>query len=170
MKFLRNTLDKVKHDFEKGGKWEKFYYVYEAFDTFAFAPNTTTNPRGAQIRDGNDMKRLMMTVIISMIPASLFGIYNVGHQHFLAIGEQDDRKSKNGIGLQQVFTLVVVSYATRLVVEFIFATLLRHPVNECFLVTWLLIPLVMSPDISYSHVAVANIFSIEIDKEVIGGT
>ena len=62
MKFLRNTLDKVKHDFEKGGKWEKFYYVYEAFDTFAFAPNVTAQPKGAHIRDAMDMKRLMITV------------------------------------------------------------------------------------------------------------
>jgi len=170
MKFLRNTLDKVKHDFEKGGKWEKFYYVYEAFDTFAFAPNTTTNPRGAQIRDGNDMKRLMMTVIISMIPALLFGIYNVGHQHFLAIGEQADWIQKSLIGLQQVLPVIVVSYATGLGVEFIFATLRRHPVNEGFLVTGLLIPLVMPPDIPLWQVAVATIFSVVIGKEVFGGT
>ena len=88
MKFLRKTLDKVKHDFEKGGKWEKYYYAFEALETFAFVPNTTTGAKGAQIRDAVDMKRLMMTVILAMVPCLLFGIYNVGHQHFLALGQE----------------------------------------------------------------------------------
>jgi Na+-transporting NADH:ubiquinone oxidoreductase subunit B len=170
MKFLRNTLDKVKHDFEKGGKWEKFYYVYEAFDTFAFAPNTTTNPRGAHVRDAVDMKRLMMTVIISMLPCLLFGIYNVGHQSFLALGEDATWLEKVGIGLKQVLPVIVVSYAAGLGVEFIFATIRRHPVNEGFLVTGLLIPLVMPPDIPLWQVAVATIFAVLIGKEAFGGT
>jgi Na+-transporting NADH:ubiquinone oxidoreductase subunit B len=170
MKFLRNTLDKVKHDFEKGGKWEKFYYVYEAFDTFAFAPNTTTNPKGAHIRDAVDMKRMMMTVIIAMIPCLLFGIYNVGHQSFLAIGEDGTWLEKVGIGLKQVLPIIIVSYATGLGVEFIFATIRRHPVNEGFLVTGLLIPLIMPPDIPLWQVAVATIFAVLIGKEAFGGT
>jgi Na+-transporting NADH:ubiquinone oxidoreductase subunit B len=170
MKFLRNTLDKVKHDFEKGGKWEKFYYVYEAFDTFAFAPNTTTNPKGAHVRDAVDMKRLMMTVIISMVPCLLFGIYNVGHQSFLALGQDATWLQKVGIGLQQVLPVIVVSYAAGLGVEFIFATIRRHPVNEGFLVTGLLIPLVMPPDIPLWQVAVATIFAVLIGKEAFGGT
>lgn len=170
MKFLRNTLDKVKHNFEKGGKWEKFYYVYEAFDTFAFAPNTTTNPKGAHVRDAVDMKRLMMTVIIAMVPCLLFGIYNVGHQSFLALGEDATWLQKVGIGLQQVLPVVVVSYAAGLGVEFIFATIRRHPVNEGFLVTGLLIPLIMPPDIPLWQVAVATIFAVIIGKEAFGGT
>jgi Na+-transporting NADH:ubiquinone oxidoreductase subunit B len=170
MKFLRNTLDNVKHNFEKGGKWEKFYYVYEAFDTFAFAPNTTTNPKGAHVRDAVDMKRLMMTVIISMIPCLLFGIYNVGHQTFLALGEDATWLQKVGIGLQQVLPVIVVSYAAGLGIEFIFATIRRHPVNEGFLVTGLLIPLVMPPDIPLWQVAVATIFAVLIGKEAFGGT
>jgi len=170
MKFLRNTLDKVKHNFEKGGKWEKFYYVYEAFDTFAFAPNTTTNPKGAHVRDAVDMKRLMITVIISMVPCLLFGIYNVGHQTFLALGEEATWLEKVGVGLQQVLPVIVVSYATGLGVEFIFATIRRHPVNEGFLVTGLLIPLVMPPDIPLWQVAVATIFAVLIGKEAFGGT
>jgi Na+-transporting NADH:ubiquinone oxidoreductase subunit B len=170
MKFLRNTLDKVKHDFEKGGKWEKFYYVYEAFDTFAFAPNTTTDAKGAHIRDAVDMKRLMMTVIISMVPCLLFGIYNVGHQTYLALGEQASAMDKILIGLQQVLPVVVVSYVAGLGVEFVFATIRRHPVNEGFLVTGLLIPLVMPPDIPLWQVAVATVFAVLIGKEAFGGT
>ena len=87
MKFLRKQLDAVKHNFEKGGKLEKYYFAYEAFDTFLFAPNTTTEVKGVQIRDAVDLKRLMMTVIIAMLPCLIFGMWNVGHQHFVAIGQ-----------------------------------------------------------------------------------
>lgn len=170
MKFIRNQIDNLKHNFEKGGKWEKYYYVFEAFDTFAFAPNTTTGVKGSHVRDGNDMKRLMMTVIISMVPALLFGIYNVGHQHFLATGETADWLQKVLIGLQQVVPIIIVSYAAGLGVEFVFATIRRHPVNEGFLVTGMLIPLVMPPDIPLWQVAVATIFAVIIGKEAFGGT
>ena len=141
MKFLRDALDKAKHNFEKGGKWEKYYYVFEAFDTFAFVPNTTTPPKGAQIRDAVDMKRLMMTVIIAMVPCLIFGIFNVGYQHFLALGQEGGVGEMFWIGAVQVVPIIIVSYATGLGVEFIFATFRRHPVNEGFLVTGMLIPL-----------------------------
>jgi Na+-transporting NADH:ubiquinone oxidoreductase subunit B len=170
MKFLRNQLDGLKHNFEKGGKWEKFYYAYEAFDTFLFAPNSTAGVKGVQIRDGVDLKRLMMTVIISMVPCLLFGIYNVGHQHFLALGQSAELMDKLVIGSIQVLPIVVVSYATGLGVEFIFSTIRRHPVNEGFLVTGMLIPLVMPPDIPLWQVAVATIFAVIIGKEAFGGT
>jgi Na+-transporting NADH:ubiquinone oxidoreductase subunit B len=170
MKFLRNNLDKVKHNFEKGGKWEKYYYVFEAFDTFAFVPNTTTDPRGAQIRDAVDMKRLMMTVIIAMLPCLLFGIYNVGHQHFLALGQQAGVWEKVWIGIIQVVPIIIVSYVTGLGVEFLFASFRRHPINEGFLVTGMLIPLVMPPDIPLWQVALATIFAVIIGKEAFGGT
>jgi Na+-transporting NADH:ubiquinone oxidoreductase subunit B len=170
MKFLRNTLDKAKHNFEKGGKWEKYYYVFEAFDTFAFVPNTTTDVKGAQIRDAVDMKRLMMTVIIAMVPCLLFGIYNVGYQHFLALGQQASFGEMVWVGTVQVVPIIVVSYAAGLGVEFIFATLRRHPVNEGFLVSGMLIPLVMPPDIPLWQVAIATIFAVVIGKEAFGGT
>src|SRR5690606_33705245 len=125
MKFLRNTLDKYKHNFEKGGKWERFYYAFEAIDTFAFAPNLTAQARGAHIRDAMDMKRLMITVIISMVPALLFGMYNVGYQHFLAIGEQAVWMDMFLVGLKQVLPVIVVSYGVGLGIEFLFAILRR---------------------------------------------
>ncbi len=170
MKVLRDALDKAKHNFEKGGKWEKFYYVFEAFDTFAFVPNTTTPPKGAQIRDAVDMKRLMMTVIIAMVPCLIFGIFNVGYQHFLALGEEGGIGEMFWIGAVQVVPIIIVSYATGLGVEFIFATFRRHPVNEGFLVTGMLIPLVMPPDVPLWQVAVATIFAVIIGKEAFGGT
>ena len=170
MKFLRDALDKAKHNFEKGGKWEKYYYVFEAFDTFAFVPNTTTPPKGAQIRDAVDMKRLMMTVIIAMVPCLIFGIFNVGYQHFLALGEEGGIGEMFWIGAVQVVPIIIVSYATGLGVEFIFATFRRHPVNEGFLVTGMLIPLVMPPDVPLWQVAIATIFAVIIGKEAFGGT
>lgn len=171
MKFLRDALDKVKPHFEKGGKWEKFYYIYEAHDTLLFAPNHVTRPKGAQIRDAMDMKRLMMTVIIAMIPCLLFGIYNVGYQHFLAIGQPDAGFGDMiWIGAIQVIPILVVSYAAGLGTEFIFSVIRQHPINEGFLVTGMLIPLVMPPAIPLWQVALATVFAVIIAKEAFGGT
>ena len=171
MKFLRNQLDKVKHSFEKGGKLEKYYYAYEAIDTFLFAPNSTNGVKGSQIRDAIDLKRLMITVIVSMVPCLLFGIWNVGHQHFLAIGQPDAALGdKIWIGAIQVVPIIIISYGVGLGIEFLFATLRRHPVNEGYLVTGMLIPLVMPPDIPLWQVAVATAFAVVIGKEAFGGT
>lgn len=171
MKFLRNQLDKVKQNFEKGQKWEKYYYAYEALDTFMFAPNTTNDVKGAQIRDAIDLKRLMMTVIIAMIPCLVFGIWNVGHQHFLAIGQAGATAGdKFLVGAIQVVPIIIISYGVGLGIEFVFATLRRHPVNEGFLVSGMLIPLVMPPDVPLWQVAVATAFAVIIGKEAFGGT
>jgi Na+-transporting NADH:ubiquinone oxidoreductase subunit B len=171
MKFLRDALDKVKPHFEKGGKWEKLYYVYEAHDTLLFAPNHTTKFKGVQVRDAIDLKRLMMTVIISMIPCLLFGMWNVGHQHYLAIGQLDAAfLDKMLLGAIKVVPIVAVSYIFGLGTEFTIATIRRHPVNEGFLVTGMLIPLVMPPDIPLWQVALATVFAVIIAKEAFGGT
>jgi Na+-transporting NADH:ubiquinone oxidoreductase subunit B len=171
MKFLRNQLDKIEHSFEKGGKLEKYYYAYEAIATFLFAPNTTNGVKGSQIRDAIDLKRLMITVVVSMLPCLLFGIWNVGHQHFLAIGQPEAALGeKIWIGAIQVVPIIIVSYGVGLGIEFIFSTLRRHPVNEGYLVTGMLIPLVMPPDIPLWQVAVATAFAVIIGKEAFGGT
>lgn len=170
MGFLRDQLDKVKPHFHKGGKWEKFYYIYEAHETLLFVPNHTTKTRGAQIKDAIDMKRMMMTVIISMIPCLLFGIYNVGYQHFLALGQEAALLDIILIGAIQVIPVVVVSYAVGLGTEFAIATIRQHPINEGYLVTGMLIPLVMPPDIPLWQVALATIFAVIIAKEAFGGT
>lgn len=170
MKFLRKQLDSVKHNFEKGGKWEKYFFAYEAFETFLFSPNTTTDARGAHIRDAIDLKRLMMTVIIAMIPCLLFGMWNIGYQHFLATGQSGSIGDAFVVGLLKTLPIVVVSYAVGLGIEFVFATIRRHPVNEGFLVTGMLIPLVMPPDIPLWQVAIATAFAVVIGKEAFGGT
>jgi Na+-transporting NADH:ubiquinone oxidoreductase subunit B len=170
MKFLRKQLDSVKHNFEKGGKWEKYFFAYEAFDTFLFSPNTTTDAKGAQIRDAIDLKRLMMTVIIAMLPCLIFGMWNVGRQHFLALGQTATFADEIMIGLIKAVPIIIVSYGVGLGIEFIFSTIRRHPVNEGFLVTGMLIPLVMPPDIPLWQVAVATAFAVVIGKEAFGGT
>ena len=170
MQFLRKILDKQKPMFQKGGKLEKFHYLFEAGETFLFVPNEVTPNKGAQIRDAIDLKRLMMTVVIAMIPCLLFGIWNVGHQHYFAIGEEGTLIDKIFIGSKQVLPIVLVSYIAGGLVEVVFSTIRRHPINEGFLVTGMLIPLIMPPNIPLWQVAMATIFSIVIAKEVFGGT
>ncbi len=170
MKLFRNLLDKIKPNFEKGGKFEKLHPVYDAIETFLFVPNHTAPAKGAQIRDAIDLKRTMVTVIIAMIPAMLFGMWNVGYQHFKAIGEEADLMTNFLYGLTEVLPLIVVSYAAGLTVEFIFATINNHSVNEGFLVSGLLIPLILPVGVPLWMVAVATIFAVLIGKEVFGGT
>jgi Na+-transporting NADH:ubiquinone oxidoreductase subunit B len=170
MEFIKHQIEKIKPNFEKGGKWEKHYYSFEALETFLFAPATTNGIKGAQIRDAIDLKRLMMTVIISMVPCLLFGMWNVGHQHFLAVGQAASFMDKFWIGVVQVMPIVVVSYGVGLGIEFVFATFRRHPVNEGFLVTGMLIPLVMPPDVPLWQVGLATAFAVIIGKEAFGGT
>ncbi len=171
MNFIKHQIEKIKPHFEKGGKWEKHYYSFEALETFLFAPATTNGVKGSQIRDAIDLKRLMMTVIIAMLPCLIFGIWNVGHQHFLAIGQTSATLGeKFWIGAFQVLPIVVISYGVGLGIEFVFATFRRHPVNEGFLVTGMLIPLVMPPDVPLWQVAVATAFAVIIGKEAFGGT
>jgi Na+-transporting NADH:ubiquinone oxidoreductase subunit B len=170
MSFLRNQLDKVKHNFEKGQKWEKFYFAYEALDTFLYVPNTTAELKGVQVRDAVDLKRLMMTVIIAMVPCLIFGMWNVGHQHNLAIGKPSSFGEEFWFGFLKVLPIIIVSYAVGLGIEFLFSTLRRHPVNEGFLVTGMLIPLVMPASIPLWQVAIATAFAVVIGKEAFGGT
>lgn len=170
MKFLRDLLDKAKHDFERGGKYNKYFYLFEALDTFNFSPNTVTPLRGSQVRDAVDLKRFMITVVVAMLPCLLFGIWNVGHQHFLALGQEAALWDKVSIGLIQVLPIIVVAYTAGGIVEAVFAIFRKHPINEGFLVTGMLIPLVMPPDIPLWQVAIATIFSVVIAKEAFGGT
>ncbi len=170
MKALRDLFDKQKPMFEKGGKFEKFYYLFEAGETFLFTPNQTASPKGVQVHDAIDLKRLMMTVVIAMLPPLLFGMWNVGHQHFLAVGEMATFMDKFLLGAQLVLPIVIVAYAAGGIVEAIFAVVRKHPINEGFLVTGMLIPLILPVTIPLWQVALATIFAVIIAKEVFGGT
>jgi len=170
MKIIKDVFDKYKPLFDRGGKFEKLMPLFETFETLCFVPDEVTPLKGAQIRDAVDLKRMMMTVIIAMVPALLFGIWNVGHQHSLATGETMSFMQQIGLGLMVVLPIVVVSYGTGLTVEFIFGIKKGHALNEGFLVSGMLIPLVMPPTIPLWQVAVATVFAVIIGKEVFGGT
>ncbi|MEF8809448.1 MAG: NADH:ubiquinone reductase (Na(+)-transporting) subunit B [Bacteroidales bacterium] len=169
MKALRRFLDNIKPHFEKGGKFEKLQSTFEAFETFLFVPDQVTT-QGSHIRDNIDMKRTMALVVISLIPALLFGMWNVGYQHYLATGQEGSTIELFLEGLKLVLPIVIVSYVTGLAIEFAFAQIRGHEVNEGFLVTGMLIPLVLPVDVPLWMVAVATAFAVIIGKEVFGGT
>lgn len=169
MKALHNLVEKVKPNFEKGGRFEKLHRSFEAFETFLFVQGNVTK-KGSHIRDAMEMKRTMFHVVIALIPVMLFGMWNVGHQHFLAIGQEAGFIDEFLHGLIRVLPLIVVSYASGLIVEFIFATIRDHEVNEGFLVSGLLIPLIIPVTTPLWMVALATIFAVIIGKEVFGGT
>lgn len=169
MKSLRNFLDGIKPKFEKGGRFEKFHSTFEAFESFLYVPNKVTHT-GSHIRDAIDLKRTMTVVIIALIPTLLFGMYNVGYQHYLSHGEAATFWQMFGFGLIKVLPIIVVSYVVGLGIEFTFAQIRGHEVNEGFLVTGLLIPLVMPPDIPLWMLAIAVAFAVIFGKEVFGGT
>jgi len=171
MKPLRNLLEKVEPNFREGGKLHKLWPVYDGFATFLFVPGHTTH-KGVHIRDGIDLKRTMIMVVLAMIPALLFGIYNVGYQHFQAIGQLASVSTGEiiGYGMLKVLPLVVVSYAVGLGVEFAFCVIKKHQINEGFLVSGMLIPLTCPPDMPLWMVAIATVFAVVIGKEVFGGT
>ncbi|KOF03200.1 NADH:ubiquinone reductase (Na(+)-transporting) subunit B [Roseivirga seohaensis] len=172
MKFLHNLLEKQKPMFEKGGKLEKFYYLFEAGETFMFSPPSTAKNKGVQVRDAIDLKRMMMTVVIAMIPCLIFGIFNTGYQHHVAIGEATTFLSLENFlfGARWVLPIVLVSYAAGGIIEAIFAVVRKHPINEGFLVTGMLIPLIVPATIPLWQVALATVFGVLVGKEIFGGT
>ena len=171
MNFLRNYLDKQKPKFEKGGKLEKFHSVFTGFESVLFVPNTTTSS-GAHIRDAVDLKRTMIIVVLALIPALLFGIYNVGYQHFNAVGGLADTTFFQLFfyGLWKVLPMIIVSYVVGLGIEFAVAQMKGHEINEGFLVSGLLIPMIMPVEAPLWMVALSTAFAVIIGKEIFGGT
>ncbi len=169
MKFLRKKLDDLRYPFRKGGKWEKFAPAINAFDTFLFVPNHTTH-KGSHIRDSVDLKRTMSTVIIALLPALIYGIYNSGFQHFSQLDISFTFLDAFIHGSWKILPMIFVSYFVGLTIEFIFAVYRGHEVNEGYLVTGLLIPMIMPIDIPLWMVAISVAFSVVIAKEAFGGT
>ncbi len=169
MSFIRKNLDKIKKPFEKGGKLEKFYPAFDAFETFLFVPNHTTKS-GAHIRDAVDLKRTMVTVIIALIPALIYGIYNTGYQYFIQSGLDFTFLDAFLHGSYKILPMIAVSYAVGLAIEFGFAVYRGHQVNEGYLVTGLLIPMIMPVDMPLWMLAISVIFAVLIGKEAFGGT
>ncbi len=169
MKALRKLVDQVKPTFSKGGKLSWLESTFEGFETFLFVPNTTTQ-KGAHIRDCNDSKRTMIMVVIALLPALLFGMFNTGFQHFKMLGEMASIWECTWYGFLRLLPMIIVSYVVGLGIEFYFAQIRGHEINEGFLVSGLLIPMIMPIDIPLWMVAVSTAFAVVIGKEVFGGT
>ena len=169
MKFLRKIFDNAHAQLNKSEKTKKLFPLVDSIETLMFTPNHVTK-NGTHIRDSIDLKRTMMLVIIALVPCLLFGIYNTGYQHFLLTGEEVSFWEIIGKGALVVLPLVMVSYGSGLFVEFIFVIKNGHSVQEGFLVSGMLIPLIMPADVPLWMVAIATIFAVIIGKEVFGGT
>ena len=166
---LRKYVDKLKPHFMKGGKLEKLHSVFDGFETFLFVPNITAK-NGTHIHDATDSKRTMIMVVVALIPALLFGMYNAGYQHYLAIGETVGFWDIFIFGALAVLPIVVVSYLVGLGIEFTIAQIKGHEIHEGFLVSGMLIPLIVPVDTPLWMIAVATAFSVIFAKEAFGGT
>ena len=160
---LRKIVDNMKPTFSEGGKLSFLASTFDAFETFLFVPNTTTS-KGAHIRDCNDMKRTMIVVVLALLPAFLFGCFNTGLQVGLAGFEAF------AYGLVRILPMVCVSYVVGLGIEFAYAQSRREEVNEGYLVTGLLIPMIMPVSTPLWMVALGVAFAVIFGKEVFGGT
>ena len=169
MNGLRNLVDKIKPTFEKGGKLGFLHSTFDAFETFLFVPNTVTK-KGAHVRDCVDLKRVMIMVVLALVPAMLFGIWNTGYQHSLAFGLDWGFWNIVLYGLAKVLPLYIVAYLVGLGIEFVSAQIQGHEVNEGYLVSGMLIPLIVPVDVPLWMLAIAVAFAVIIGKEVFGGT
>ena len=163
-------MNKIEPSFRPSGKFAKLESVYDGMETFLFTPNTTSRS-GAHIHDGNDLKRTMITVVAALIPALLFGMYNIGYQHYLAIGQAHMGWFTMFLyGLLALLPVIVVSYAVGLGIEFISAQIHHKEIQEGFLVTGILIPLIVPINTPLWMTAVATAFAVIFAKEIFGGT
>ena len=169
MKSLRKFMDKIKPHFQEGGKLSKLESVYDGMETFLFTPNTTSRS-GVHIHDSNDMKRTMITVVVALLPCLLFAMYNIGFQHFKAIGADATFWQMFLFGLLAMLPVIVVSYAVGLGIEFIGAQIHHKEIQEGFLVTGILIPLIVPINTPLWMTAVATAFAVIFAKEIFGGT
>lgn len=169
MKALRKFMDKIKPQFQEGGKLSKLQSVFDGMETFLFTPNTTSRS-GVHIHDSNDMKRTMITVVVALMPCLLFAMYNIGYQHFLAIGQQATFWQMFLYGLLAMLPVIVVSYVVGLGIEFIAAQIHHKEIQEGFLVTGILIPLIVPINTPLWMTAVATAFAVIFAKEIFGGT
>ena len=171
MNALRKMLDKIKPTFNEGGKLSMFRSVFDGFETFLFVPNTTSKS-GAHIHDAVDSKRIMIMVVIALMPALLFGMYNVGYQHYLAIGQLAETGfwTVFAYGLLAVLPKIVVSYLVGLGIEFTVAQFKGEEIHEGFLVSGIIIPMIVPVDCPLWMLALATAFAVIFAKEIFGGT
>ncbi|MBE6264161.1 MAG: NADH:ubiquinone reductase (Na(+)-transporting) subunit B [Prevotella sp.] len=168
---LRSYLDKIKPNFEEGGKLHAFQSVFEGFETFLYVPNTTAKS-GTSIHDAIDSKRIMFTVVVALIPALLFGMYNVGYQNYLAANALATASFWEvfAYGCLAVLPKVIVSYVVGLGIEFAWAQWKHEEIQEGYLVTGIIIPLIIPVTTPYWILVLAIAFAVIFGKEIFGGT
>ncbi len=172
MSALRNYIDRVKPHFEEGGKLHSFRSLFEGFETFLYVPNDTSKGTGVHIHDAIDSKRIMSMVVIALMPAMLFGMYNVGYQNALAAGTLATASIAELFcyGFLAVLPKILVSYIVGLGIEFAWAQWKGEEIQEGFLVSGILIPLIIPVNCPLWILAVAVAFAVVIGKEIFGGT
>ena len=166
---IRNFIDKIKPNFTEGGKFPWLEKTFEGFETFAYTPKEVTK-KGSHIRDAVDMKRTMITVVIALIPALLFGMWNVGYQYSITTGEAMSYLSMWWFGFIRMLPMIAVSYIVGLGIEFMFAQIRGHAVYEGYLVSGLIIPMIVPISTPLWQLALACAFAVVFGKEVFGGT
>ena len=167
---LKKILDNLKPTFSEGGKLSAFGSLYDAMETFFYVPNETAKVRGAHIHDAIDSKRSIFFVVIALIPAILFGMYNIGLQHYQILGEESTFWCNFLYGLAVILPKIVVSYAVGLGIEVAIAQWKKEEVHEGFFVTGILIPLIVPVNCPLWILAIATAFAVIFAKEVFGGT
>lgn len=169
MSFIKSIFDKTRPMFSEGGKLKSFRSVYDGFETFLLVPNATSRS-GASIHDAIDSKRIMSMVVIALLPAMLFGMYNIGYQHYALAGIEGSMWELFAYGALALLPKIVVSYAVGLGIEFIVAQYKHEEIQEGYLVTGLLIPLILPINCPLWMMAVAIAFAVIFAKEIFGGT
>ena len=171
MSFIRNYLNKIKPNFEEGGKLHAFRSVFDGFETFLYVPNDTART-GVHIHDAIDSKRIMSMVVLALMPAMLFGMYNVGYQNYLAAGTLATASFLDLFifGFMAVLPKILVSYIVGLGIEFAWAQWKGEEIQEGFLVSGILIPLIIPVNCPLWILAIAVAFAVIIGKEIFGGT
>ncbi len=167
---LRKLAEKLEPTFSKGGKLGWLHSTYDAFDTFMFVPDRVTRKGCTHVKDCVDLKRILIIVVLAMVPALLFGIWNLGYQHNIAFGLGWDFWQMVWYGFVKIIPLYLVSYVVGLGIEFASAQIKGHEVSEGYLVSGFLIPLIVPVDVPWWMLAVATAFAVIFAKEVFGGT
>lgn len=168
--YIKRTFDRLRPTFDEGGRLHALHSVFEGMESFLLVPNTTSRTGGVSIHDAIDSKRIMSIVVIALLPALLFGMYNIGYQNYAAAGAEGSVLELFAYGFLRLLPKIVVSYLVGLGIEFIFAQVKHEEIQEGYLVTGMLMPLILPINCPLWMMALAIAFAVIFVKEIFGGT
>ena len=168
--YIKRTFDRLRPTFDEGGRLHALHSVFEGMESFLLVPNTTSRTGGGSIHDAIDSKRIMSIVVIALLPALLFGMYNIGYQNYAAAGAEGSVLELFAYGFLRLLPKIVVSYLVGLGIEFIFAQVKHEEIQEGYLVTGMLMPLILPINCPLWMMALAIAFAVIFVKEIFGGT